>query len=73
LRCGGDAHDGCADDQGGDVLRDGADYGTENAEGGAANENPAAAEDVGNSTDDGESYGGGESIGEGDPDDVGVL
>jgi hypothetical protein len=54
-------------------LRDGAYYGAEHAERGAAHEDVAPPEDVGDASDDGEGYGGGEGVGEGNPDDVWVL
>jgi hypothetical protein len=73
LGCGCYAHDGCADDQSGDVLRDGADDCADDAQRGAPNEDPAAAEDVGDASNDGQGYGGGECVTKGYPYYVWVL
>lgn len=55
LGCGGYAHDRCANDQRSDIMGNGADYGSEDAESGAAHEDPASTKDVGHSTGDCES------------------
>jgi hypothetical protein len=54
-------------------LGDGADYGSQDAEGGATDEDPASPKDIRDATDDGKGYGRGEGVGECYPGYVRVL